>query len=96
MVEQIVTPRNFIVNLDDCYPEKLIVNRGEAEVDNDISRGNNLLNHPLSLRVWPLVMGKMIPKNIKRKLKITMFNFKQKNILSNLNKRDQFSHQTKN
>ena len=40
MVEQIVSPRNFIVNLDDCYPEKLIVNRGEAEVDNDISRGN--------------------------------------------------------
>ena len=55
MVEQIVTPRNFIVNLDDCYPEKLIVNRGEAEVDNDISRGNNLLNHPLSYVLFVLL-----------------------------------------
>jgi hypothetical protein len=34
----------------ECSPEKFIVNRGEgeAEVDNEISRGNNLIYHPLS------------------------------------------------
>jgi hypothetical protein len=53
VVEQIVALRNFIVNLGeggraDCYPEKFIVNRGEAEVNNEISRDNNLLYHSLS------------------------------------------------
>jgi hypothetical protein len=28
--------------------EHFIVNRGEAQVDKEISRGNNLLYHPLS------------------------------------------------
>ena len=55
MVEQIVTPRNVIVNLGDCYPEKFIVNRGEAEVDNEISMGNNLLYHPLSYVLFVLL-----------------------------------------
>jgi hypothetical protein len=43
MVEQNVTP------------EKFIVNRGEAEFDNEISRGNNLLYHPLSYVLFVLL-----------------------------------------
>ena len=39
----------------ECYPEKFIVNRGEAEVDNDISKGNNLLYLPLSFVLFVLL-----------------------------------------
>jgi hypothetical protein len=39
----------------DCYPEQFIVNRGEAEVDNEISRGNNLFYHPLSYVLFVLL-----------------------------------------
>jgi hypothetical protein len=35
--------------------EKFIVNRGEAEVDNEISRGNNLFYHPLSYVLFVLL-----------------------------------------
>jgi hypothetical protein len=38
-----------------CYLEKFIVNRGEAEVDNEISRGNNVLYHPLSYVLFVLL-----------------------------------------
>jgi hypothetical protein len=60
VVEQIVTreihcqPRREGGRAD-CYPEKCIVNQGVAEVDNDISRGNNLLYHPLSYVLFALL-----------------------------------------
>ena len=47
MVEQIVTPRNFIVNLGFTSVDNEFLGVAIAKVDNEISRGNNLLYHPL-------------------------------------------------
>jgi hypothetical protein len=53
VVEQIVISRNFIVNLgfasvDNEFLGVTICSTTLAEVDNEISKGNNLLYHPLS------------------------------------------------
>ena len=39
----------------DCYPEKFVVNRSAAEVDNEILMDNNLLYHPLTYVLFNLL-----------------------------------------